>query len=231
MDISWFMYREGKMPTDIRKRGTRTTGTTGSAGTVAGDRRSIPLTEAYKFGRNLGRGRKDAAEGEKLEKEYTESVEQYAVAGQEKAETALEREMAKLRARLGYAQSAGAGTGGRWESAKLAMGVAGAQQLQQIQSDWQMWQSQMAYQWAMMEDQQKHQIYLQNLAFQQQMQLNKQMAELNDPSWWQQFGSIIGRGLGVWGMAGFPWFGSAPGTSAVTGTGYNMPTGLTWNLR
>ena len=54
------------------------------------------------------------------------------------------------------------------------------------------------------------------LNFQYNQQLMQQQAELNDPTWWETFGSIVGMGLGIWGMGGFKPFWQSWGTKADT---------------
>jgi len=154
---------------------------------------------------------------------YMGGVEDYASTGYESSGNMLERELAKLRMRLGYNQSAGAGTGGWWNLAKLGMETAGMGKQLDLQQQWQMWEAQQKSDWAKTQDAQAHQAQMMRLQGQQQLMLMQQQAELNDASWWESFGSIIGMGLGIWGMAGFQpfwqsWFNSG-NTGGIVGQG------------
>ena len=139
-----------------------------------------------------------------IEEDYFGATEDYAAVGLESSQNILERELAKLRMRMGYNQSAGAGTGGRWDLARGNMLNAGAQKQMQLGHDWEKWEAQQAQNWAIMQDQQAHGEKMAQLQYQYNLELMKQQAELNDPTWWQTFGSIVGMGAGLWGMAGFP---------------------------
>lgn len=155
--------------------------------------------------------------------DYMSGVEGYADTGYESSGNILEREMAKLRMRLGYNQSAGAGTAGWWNLAKLGMETTGMTKQMDLEQQWEMWEDQQKSNWAKMQDSQAHQMQMQRLQGQQQMELMRQQAELNDPTWWESFGSIIGMGLGIWGMGGFQpfwqsWFNSG-NTGGIVGGG------------
>ena len=140
------------------------------------------------------------------EQYYKPVVQEYAAGGLQASGNVLEQEMAKLRMRLGYNQSAGAGTGGWWNLAKLGMETAGMQKGQQLASDWSQWQAGQHLGYLGREDQQAHQLKLQDLQYRQQLELMRQQAELNDPSWWESFGSIVGTATAMWGFQGFKPF-------------------------
>ena len=150
---------------------------------------------------------------------YEPKMQEYAAGGLEASGNVLEQEMAKLRMRLGYNQSAGAGTGGWWNLAKSGMETAGMQKGQQLASDWSQWQGDQWRGYMQREDQQAYGMQMADLQYRQQLELVRQQAELNDPSWWESFGSIIGTGLGIWGMAGFPLFGAAAAAGGIVGQG------------
>ena len=66
------------------------------------------------------------------EEDYEPAIAEYAEASKTINQNALEREMARLRMRLGYNQSAGAGTAGWWNLARSNMLNAGAQKQMDI---------------------------------------------------------------------------------------------------
>ena len=133
---------------------------------------------------------------------YAPEIEKYAAGGLEASGNTLEREMAKLRMRLGYNQSAGAGTGGWWNLARSGMETAGMQKGQEIANQWEQFKLQNWLDYMNREDTQSFQKDMITRQTQAQLELMKQQAELNDPTWWNSFGSIVGMGLGIWGMQG-----------------------------
>jgi len=157
---------------------------------------------------------------------YAPTVEEYAAGGLEASGNVLEREMAKLRMRLGYNQSMGAGTAGWWNLARGGMLTEGMKKYQDIASDWERWQTGQYLGYMSREDQQAHQLKMQQIAYQQQLELMRQQAELNDPTWWQTLGSIVGIGLGIWAIAGFPWFTATAAAGGIVGGGVGGTTGM-----
>jgi len=142
---------------------------------------------------------------------YQPEVEKLAQLGQSRAGDVLEREMAKLRMRMGYNQYAGAGTGGWWNLARGAMETAGMQKGMELADQWTQWQTDQYIKYMKLKDQQAHELQMAAFAYQQQMELMKQQAELNDPSWWQTFGSIVGMSAaflpGLGQVMGLPTYG------------------------
>jgi len=160
---------------------------------------------------------REAQKREKLDKQYGErqyeyetyyapKTQEYAQQGLQASGNVLEQEMAKLRMRLGYNQSAGAGTGGWWNLAKLGMETAGMQKGQQLASDWSQWQAGQEMNYMNREDQQAYGLQMADLQYRQQLELMRKQAELNDPSWWESFGSIVGTATAIWGFQGFKPF-------------------------
>ena len=177
------------------------------------------------------RERRDQQYGEQqyeYETYYEPQLKEYAAGGLEASGNVLEREMAKLRMRLGYNQSAGAGTGGWWNLAKSGMETAGMQKGQQLASDWSQWQAGQHLGYLGREDQQAHQLKLQDLQYRQQLELMRQQAELNDPTWWNSFGSVVGIGAALLGFAfGGPAGGAAGGAAGgIVGGGVGGASGM-----
>jgi len=173
------------------------------------------------FGEIVGKAKREARR-KKLEEAHAErqyeyqtyyqpEVEKLAQLGQSRAGDVLEREMAKLRMRMGYNQYAGAGTGGWWNLARGAMETAGMQKGMELADQWKRWQAGQYLGYMNREDQQAHELQMAALAYQQQMELMKQQAELNAPSWWQTFGSIVGMSAaflpGLGQAMGLPTYG------------------------
>ena len=169
----------------------------------------------------------DEAARQRMEKQRAESlanyeqyyqpiVQEYARLGQQASGNLLEREMAKLRMRLGYNQSAGAGTGGWWNLARSGMETAGMQKGMALADQWKQWEAQQHLGYLSQEDQQAHQLEMQRISYQNQLALMKQQAELNDSSWWSTLGTIAGIGLALWN----PLAGAAvAGGGAIVGRG------------
>ena len=89
-----------------------------------------------------------------------------------------------------------------------------------IDDQWRQWEASQHLNFLNIKDQQQHQLTMgANQAYYQQEALKLQ-AELNDPTWWQTFGSIVGMGLGIWGLAGFPsLFGTTTAAGGIVGGG------------
>lgn len=133
-----------------------------------------------------------------------------AIEEQRKASEALQREeldraFAEARSQLGYAQSAGYGTGGAWEARRTALERGGLQERMKLGYKWDEFEAAQNLKWLYMQDQQAFQLELAKYTADIQKDLMKYMAELNDPSWWEQIGWIVGTGLSIWN----PWAGAA----------------------
>ena len=90
-----------------------------------------------------------------IKDDYFGATEDYAAAGLESSQNVLERELAKLRMRMGYNQSAGAGTAGWWNLARGNMLNAGATKQMDLQNQWKIWEADQAKNWALMQDQRR----------------------------------------------------------------------------
>jgi len=108
---------------------------------------------------------------------------------------AIDQEMARQRMQLGYSQSAGYGGSGMWDRAKVALGqtAMGARADAAQQSQDMILQGQLGFM------QNKDAVSAQQQQLALQYDYNRRLAEMNDPSWWEQAAGVVG---GVAGMAG-----------------------------
>ena len=157
---------------------------------------------------------------------YQPYAEEQKGLGLDASQNVLERELAKLRMRMGYNQSAGAGTAGWWNLARGNMLNAGAQKQMDLASGWEQWLGGQRAGFMQREDMQAHDLVKQDLAYRQQLELLRVQAELNDPAWWETFGSVVGFGASLWGWAGFPMPNFGGGTSAPGGAAANYNPAL-----
>ena len=105
---------------------------------------------------------------------------------------AYQRQIGQMRGRLGFAASSGAGGAGYWDSARIALEGKAMGQLGEAATASERIEAQMHKDFLDREDAQKHGVFMQERQHQYRMaELNRQ-AELNDSSWWQDFGGIIG---------------------------------------
>lgn len=116
--------------------------------------------------------------------EYTQSMEKSTL-------ESYQQEMARAKMKLGYAQSAGAGTSGVWDAASLALRRQGSSTRMQIKNmaEQAMWKAEATY--MAVGDQFAHQEQMAHI----QGEYNLMMAELNSPGWWDALGSFAGFGL------------------------------------
>lgn len=106
---------------------------------------------------------------------------------------AYNRQIGQMRGRLGFAASSGAGGGaGYWDSAKIALEGRAMGQLGEAATASERIEAGARADWINKEDAQQFQMEQQSRQAQYRMaELNRQ-AELNDSSWWEDFGGIIG---------------------------------------
>ena len=140
------------------------------------------------------------------------SEEEALIAEERKAGEALQRAeidraLAEARMRLGYQQSAGYGTGGAWEARRAGIERAGLGYITTMQHGWNKFEAAEKLKILAREDMQAFQFELARYNADLQKELAKYMAELNDPAWWEQLGSIVGLGMGIFSPYFGDWFG------------------------
>ena len=134
----------------------------------------------------------------------------------QKAKAKAEKQ-AKLDDKAGKAKIALERTAGWWNLARGNMLNAGAQKQMDLASGWEQWLGGQRAGFMQREDMQAHDLVKQDLAYRQQLELLRVQAELNDPAWWETFGSVVGFGASLWGWAGFPMPNFGGGAATLVG--------------
>jgi hypothetical protein len=120
---------------------------------------------------------------------YQPKWEEYAEGLQRQAQTAYDRSLAQASARLGYGLSAtGSGEGGLAEAARYGLESEAASKRADIAQQAKTMEQQAYLQFMQTKDQQAFEW----AKMQAQMYYNKQIAEMNQPSWWESLAGIVG---------------------------------------
>jgi len=151
---------------------------------------------------------------------YQQPASEYARLEEIEAKKALDREMARAAAMLGYSQyGTGAGTSGTWEANKLALQKAAQEQYGNVAQLNQKIMQQLYLDYLNRKDTQKFQLELAKYAHEARMQEMEKMAELNDESWWQSIGSSVGSFFAMMPLIasglGIPYYGVGSTLKAI----------------
>lgn len=136
---------------------------------------------------------------------YAPLVQDLGQSLEDAAKRAVEQAIARRNMQLGYLRSGTAGTSGSWDAAQSALQRYGTKLQTQAESTAEQFELGQHLEFLTREDAKEHERDMALLAFRQQMALLERQAELNEPSWWQGLGSIVGLGLGVMFS---PWEGT-----------------------
>lgn len=158
----------------------------------------------------------DALEAARWQSQWTNTFEpqwqKYSTGLQRELQTAFDRSYADAQGKLGYSLNAtGSGEGGAAEASRLAL-TTEAQNKRADISQRQGQTMQQAYV-NFMTTKNIQQFEMEKLAAQQAFA--KEMAEMNQPSWWGSLGSIVGMGLGL--LLAAPTGGVSLGMGAAAG--------------
>lgn len=114
-----------------------------------------------------------------------------------KLETERQLALQQAAGKLGFAQSSGPGTAGRWGAAETALNrefnLAKLQNLERAQ----LFRTGLEVDYLQRQDAYGQQRFMARMQFQQQQALMQQRAELNSASWWEQLGGILGFVAGL----------------------------------
>lgn len=112
---------------------------------------------------------------------------------------AYNRQIGQMRGRLGFAASSGAGGAGYWDSAKIALEGKAMGQLGQARTASEKIEAQMHANYLDREDAQRHQVFMQEEQAKYRLAELERQAELNDPSWWEDFMGVVGVAVAIGG--------------------------------
>ena len=141
---------------------------------------------------------------------------------QREAQTAYDRSLAEAQGRLGYGLSmSGSGEGGLAEASRLALTTEAQNKRMDIASMRAKALQEAYLQFMTTKDTQAFELAKLAATY----EYNKKMAEMNQPSWWESVGQIIGTGLGI--ALAWPTGGLSLAGGAIVGGGVGQSMG-TW---
>lgn len=122
---------------------------------------------------------------------------QYGEGLQRELQTAYDRSLAEAQGWLGYGLSmSGSGEGGLAEASRLALQTEAQNKRMDISQRADQVLQQAYLQFMQTKDQQAFEMAKMGA----QYQYAKEMAEMNEPSWWESLGGIVGMGVGLFGL-------------------------------
>ena len=142
-----------------------------------------------------------AAKAEAREKEYeaefAPTVTEHQANLTRMMETERQLALQQAQGKLGFAQSSGPGTAGRWAATETALNREFNLAKLQIGERTEQFGTGFKLDFLGSKDRYDMNVALQRLQFRQQQALMQQQAELNSASWWEQLGGIVGFGLAL----------------------------------
>jgi hypothetical protein len=136
---------------------------------------------------------------------YAPQWEKYGAGMQRELQTAYDRSLAEARSNLGYSLSAtGSGEGGLANASRLALETEAQNKRMDIATKRDQVLQQAYLQFMQTKDAQSFEMAKMKAGY----EYNKQIAEMNQPSWWESLGGIVGSGFGIVGGLGWQPFAS-----------------------
>ena len=136
---------------------------------------------------------------------YEPQFEKYNTALQRELQTAFDRSYAEAQGRLGYGLSiTGSGEGGLAEASRLALTTEAQNKRMDIKNEYNKRLEGAYYQFMLTKDAQAFEMAKLGAQYEYQ----RKLAEMNQPSWWESLGSIVGMGFGIAGGLGWKPFSS-----------------------
>ena len=184
------------------------------------------MDEGWKFVQTTLARTKAERDAAKAEQAWTTTREplwkEFSTDLQREAQTAFDRSYAEAQGRLGYGLSmSGSGEGGLAEASRLALTTEAQNKRMDIATMASKMMNQAHIEFLNTKDSQAFELQKLNI----QIQANKQVAEMNQPSWWESLGQIIGTGLGI--ALAWPTGGLSLAGGAIVGGGVGQSMG-TW---
>ena len=134
---------------------------------------------------------------------YEPQFEKYNTALQRELQTAFDRSYAEAQGRLGYGLSiTGSGEGGLAEASRLALTTEAQNKRMDIKNEYNKRLEGAYYQFMLTKDAQAFEMAKLGAQYEYQ----RKLAEMNQPSWWESLGSIVGMGFGIAGGLGWKPF-------------------------